>query len=79
MLKRKSICAPSRIESATWTFLSPSEQRQQLYDRLVDHVDLAAQQGVDGGLRVGDVEPLDTVGMHDLAAAQADAGSGRGL
>jgi hypothetical protein len=43
-----------------------------------DHVDLAADQRGHGGLRVGDVDPLDALEHRDLAACEARRRLGAG-
>ena len=46
------------------------QQPQQVVRRLLDEVDLARQQRIDGLLLVGDREPFDAVDLDDLAAGE---------
>ena len=51
-----------------------AQNRQQVVRRLLDEVDLAGDQRVDGGLLVGDLLPFDAVDLRHLAAGQTRHG-----
>src|SRR4029453_13010202 len=70
VLKRKESWLPSGLRSTTSTFLSPSRSESSSITgwSIMSISPLASALMV---VCVGDVDPFDTVEMHDLAAGEA--------